>query len=26
MIVDLGMETEDVDEQIRKLVNERKNL
>ncbi len=26
MIVELGMETEDVDEQIRKLVNERKNL
>ena len=26
MIVDLGIETEDVDEQIRKLVNERKNL
>jgi hypothetical protein len=26
MIVDLGMETEDVDEQIRKLVNKRKNL
>jgi len=26
MIVDSGMKTEDVDEQIRKLVNERKNL
>lgn len=26
MIVNLGIETEDVDEQIRKLVNERKNL
>jgi len=26
MIVDLGMEMEDVDEQIRKLVNKRKNL
>ena len=26
MIVELGVETEDVDKQIRKLVNERKNL
>jgi hypothetical protein len=26
MIVNLGMETEDVDEQNRKLLNERKNL
>ena len=26
MIVELGMDTEDVDEQIWKLVNERKNL
>ena len=26
MIMDLGMKTKDVDEQIRKLVNKRKNL